>query len=379
MRRPVLAALCALLLLAGCDMVVLSPAGHIAEQQRDLLVTSTLLMLLIVVPVMGLTAYFAWRYSEKRRQRYDPDWSHSTGLELVIWAAPLMIIICLGAITWTGTHLLDPFRPLDEIGDRRPVPENEPPLEVQVVALDWKWLFIYPQYGVATVNDLAAPVDRPVRFYLTAQSVMNAFYVPALSGMIYAMPGMTSQLNAVINVPGEYEGFSSNYSGHGFSKMRFRFHGLSRADFDVWLAKVRLGEGGVLDRARYLELAEPSEGVAPIGFEDVDPDLFRRIVNRCVEEGRLCMDQMMALDKAGGTGLAGTINTVPAEGRQASALGHLPFYVAEFCTPGESVAEYGAEGVALLDPLPASPRAPAKASAPARGATDVAPAADETL
>jgi cytochrome o ubiquinol oxidase subunit 2 len=181
---------------------------------------------------------------------------------------------------------------------------------------------------------------------------MNAFYVPALAGMIYAMPGMTSQLNAVINVAGEYEGFSSNYSGHGFSKMRFGFHGLSQADFDVWLAKVRLGDGGVLDRARYLDLALPTEGVPPMGFEDVDPDLFRRIVNRCVEEGRLCMDQMMALDAAGGTGLAGTINTIPAERRQASALGHEPFYVAEFCSPAESVAQYGAGGVVLLDPPP---------------------------
>jgi cytochrome o ubiquinol oxidase subunit II len=359
MRRPVLAALSVLPLVAGCDMVVLSPAGHIAEQQRDLLISSTLLMLLIVVPVMGLTAYFAWRYSEKRRSRYDPEWHHSASLELVIWAAPLMIIICLGAITWTGTHLLDPFRPLREIGDRRPVPVNEPPLDVQVVALDWKWLFIYPQYGVATVNDLAAPIDRPIRFHLTSQSVMNAFYVPAMSGMLYAMPGMTSELNAVINVPGEYEGFSSNYSGAGFSQMRFPFHGLSRANFDVWIAKARLGEGGVLDRARYLELAKPTVGDAPIGFEDVDPDLFRRIVNRCVEEGRLCMDEMMALDESGGTGLAGTINTVPAPGRQASALGHQPFFVAEFCTPAESLAQYGAASVVLLDPPSAPVATPA--------------------
>jgi cytochrome o ubiquinol oxidase subunit 2 len=371
MRRPVISLLLLLPLLAGCDMVVLSPSGHIAERQRDLLVASTLLMLLIVVPVMGLTAYFAWRYNEKRRARYDPEWHHSAGLELVIWSAPLMIVICLGAITWTGTHLLDPFRPLSEIGDRRPVPEDEAPLEVQVVALDWKWLFIYPQYGVAMVNDAAAPIDRPIRFRLTAQSVMNAFYVPALSGMIYAMPGMTSELNAVMNVPGNYEGFSSNYSGEGFSKMRFEFHGLSRADFDVWIAKARLGEGGVLDRARYLELAEPSEGVPPMGFEDVDPDLFRRIVNRCVEEGRLCADQMMALDAAGGTGLAGTINTIPAAGRQASAFGHQPFYVAEFCTPAESVVQYGAESVVLLDPLPAS-RSGIPAAPAARGV-------DETL
>ena len=127
--------------------MVLSPSGDIAAQQRDLLLSSTLLMLLIVVPVMGLTVFFAWRYSEKRSSRYDPDWHHSTGLELVIWAAPLMIIICIGAITWTGTHLLDPFRPLERLGERRPVAADVEPLEVQVVALDWKWLFIYPHVG----------------------------------------------------------------------------------------------------------------------------------------------------------------------------------------------------------------------------------------
>jgi cytochrome o ubiquinol oxidase subunit 2 len=171
--------------------------------------------------------------------------------------------------------------------------------------------------------------------------------------MIYAMPGMHSQLNAVINVPGDYEGFSSNYSGAGFSGMRFRFHGLSQPDFDVWIAKARLNGEPVLDRARYLELAQPSENVAPIGFGDVDEDLFRRIVNRCVEEGRLCTDQMMALDARGGTGVAGVLNTIPAAGRQASAFGHQPFFVAAFCTPADSLEEYGADSVALLD-LPAT-------------------------
>jgi cytochrome o ubiquinol oxidase subunit 2 len=353
MRQKVLALLLGAPLLSGCGAVVLSPSGLVAEQQRDLLVTSTLLMLLIVVPVMGLTAFFAWRYNENRRSHYEPNWSHSTGLELVIWAAPLMIIICLGAITWVGTHLLDPFRPLDEIADRRPVPENTPPLDIEVVALDWKWLFIYPEQGIATVSYAAAPVDRPVRFHLTSQSVMNAFFIPAMSGMLYAMPGMKSELNAVINVPGTYEGFSSNYSGAGFSNMRFDFHGMSRADFDVWIAKARVEGEPILDRARYLELAQPSVNVAPMSFSDVDPDLFRRVVSRCVEEGRLCQDQMMALDALGGTGFAGTLNTIPAPERQASVLGGQPFYVAEFCTPADSIAQYGDENLVLLDPAPA--------------------------
>ena len=353
MRRALLSALL-IPLLAGCDTVVLAPSGFVAAQQRDLLLTSTLLMLIIVIPVMGLTAFFAWRYSERRRSRYDPDWHHSTGLELVIWAAPLMIIICLGAITWTGTHLLDPFRPLEQLGERRPVPENTPPLEIQVVALDWKWLFIYPKEGIATVNDVAVPVDHPVRFHLTSQSVMNAFYVPALAGMIYAMPGMESQLHAVMNVPGDYEGFSSNYSGAGFSGMRFRLHGLTQADYDVWIAKARIDGQPVLGRAEYLALAQPTENVPPSSWSDVDADLFDRIVNRCVEEGRLCLDRMAALDAQGGTGFAGTLNTIPAEGRQASILGPAPFYAAEFCTPAESVKEYGQDTVVLLAPPPAS-------------------------
>jgi cytochrome o ubiquinol oxidase subunit 2 len=344
-----------LLLLSGCDAVVLSPSGFVADQQRDLLITSTLLMLIIVIPVMGLTVFFAWRYSEKRSARYEPNWSHSTNLELVIWAAPLAIIICLGAITWVGTHLLDPFRPLEEVSDRRPVPQDAQPLQVQVVAMDWKWLFIYPQYGVASLNDVAAPVDRPIEFSLTSQSVMNAFFVPALSGMIYAMPSMESKLHAVINVPGEYEGFSSNYSGAGFSGMRFAFHGLDQADFDVWVGKARLNGEDILDRARYLELAEPSENVAPIGFGDVDPELFDRIVNRCVEEGRLCIDDMMAIDAFGGTGFAGLLNTVPVDGRQASAFGHTPFYVTDFCTTADSVAQYGEDSIVLLDPTPLPP------------------------
>lgn len=351
-RRPLLFVLPIIALLSGCDMVVLSPSGYVAAQQRDLLVAATMLMLIIIIPVMGLTAFFAWRYSASRRQRYNPDWHHSTSLELVIWAAPLMIVICLGAMTWVGTHLLDPFRPLEQIGERRPVPQGIAPVDVEVVALDWKWLFIYPQYGVATINEAAAPVDRPIHFHLTAATVMNAFYVPALAGMIYTMPGMESQLHAVMNFPGEYKGFSANYSGAGFSGMRFQFLGLDGPGFVKWIANVR-GDGKPLGRTEYLELAEPSENVGRMHFSQVDPDLFRRIVNRCVEQGRMCIDQMAALDARGGTGPAGLLNTIPAIGRQASAFGVAPFFIGEFCTPAQSIAQYGPETVALLNPVPA--------------------------
>ncbi len=171
-----------LLLLAGCQAVTLSPSGDIAARQGDLIVVATVLMLLIVVPVMALTGWFAWHFRQSNRKAsYDPEWHHSTQLELVIWSAPLLIIIMLGAVTWISTHTLDPFRKLDRIAAGRPVPADVRPLKVQVVALDWKWLFIYPDYGIASVNEMAAPVDVPIEFQITSSTVMNSFFVPAVS------------------------------------------------------------------------------------------------------------------------------------------------------------------------------------------------------
>ena len=300
-------------LLSACNLVVLNPAGDVASQQGDLLMISTLLMLIIIVPVMGLIVFFAWKYRASNKEAeadYRPDWDHSTSLELVIWAAPLMIIICLGALTWAGTHLLDPYRPIDRIKPGQAVEESVEPLQVNVVALDWKWMFIYPQYGVATVNELAAPVDRPIRFHITSSSVMNSFYIPALAGQIYAMPGMETKLHAVINRPGEYEGFSANYSGDGFSHMRFAFHGLDQSGFDQWIAGVRQG-GQTLDRDRYLELEKPSEKVPVMRFGAVDGALWDAILNMCVEPGKMCMGEMMAIDKQGGLSMASVRNTMP--------------------------------------------------------------------
>lgn len=293
-RRLILA--CATLALAGCDTVLLNPSGDIAAQEGQLIINSTLLMLLIIVPVIALTLLFAWRYrSSNREARYDPEWSHSTQLELVIWAAPLMIIIALGAMTWISTHTLDPYRPLDRIAPGRPVPAHVEPLVIEVVALDWKWLFLYPEQGIATVNEVAAPVDRPIQFKITSSSVMNSFYIPALAGQIYAMPGMETKLHAVMNAPGDYEGFSANYSGAGFSHMRFRFHGLSHADFDRWLARVK-GSGQTLSRDAYLQLARPSEREPVRLYAAVEPGLYRSILNLCVEPGAMCMDEMMMID-----------------------------------------------------------------------------------
>ena len=286
-------------LLTGCSkLVVLNPAGDVAAQQGDLVVIATVLMLLIIVPVIALTLWFAWRYRQGSRHAetdYAPDWHHSTKLELVIWAAPLVIIIALGAITWITTHKLDPYRPLDRISEQKALPENVKPLEVQVVSLDWKWLFVLPELGIATVNELAAPVDRPIRFTLTSSSTMNAFYVPDLAGMIYTMPGMQTELNAVINKPGVFRGMSSHYSGAGFSGMNFRFHGLSEQDFERWVARAK-AEGQPLTRQAYLALAKPSERHPVERFSSVEDGLFDRVVGLCVEEGKTCMHQVMALD-----------------------------------------------------------------------------------
>ncbi len=297
LRAPALLVLASLL--AGCSkLVVLFPAGDVAAQQGRLVVVATVLMLLIIVPVIGLTLLFAWRYRQDSRHAetdYAPDWHHSTKLELVIWAAPLTIIIALGAVTWISTHQLDPYRPLDRISAQRSLPTDVRPLEVQVVALDWKWLFLYPEQGIATVNELAAPVDRPIRFTLTSSTTMNAFYVPDLAGMIYTMPGMQTELNAVINKPGVYHGMSSHYSGAGFSGMTFKFHGLSPQDFDQWVAKART-EGQALTRDTYSALARPSERDPVQRFASVEEGLYQRVLNLCVEEGKPCMHEVMARD-----------------------------------------------------------------------------------
>jgi len=269
-----------LVLLAGCDTVVMKPHGDIAMQQSQLMVTATLLMLVIIVPVIALTLFFAWRYRQSNASAtYTPDWDHSTRLELLIWGAPLLIIIALGAITWISTHKLDPYRPLERIDAQRAVPAGVKPLVVQVVALDWKWLFIYPEQGIATVNELAAPVDRPIEFRITASTVMNSFYVPALAGQVYAMPGMQTQLHAVINRAGHYEGFSANYSGAGFSDMRFSFLGLADADFDRWLASHR-EQGGTLSRTAYQQLELPSRREPVRRYARIDPGLYDAIVMR---------------------------------------------------------------------------------------------------
>ena len=312
------------LLLTGCNTLLLNAPGDVAAQQGRLIIVSTVLMLLVVGPVIVLTLLFAWRYRQSNKEAiYKPEWAHSTALELVIWAAPLVIIIALGAVTWISTHTLDPYRPLRRIDAARVVGDDVKPLVVEVVALDWKWLFIYPELGIATVNELAAPIDVPISFKITGSSVMNSFFIPALAGQIYAMPGMETKLHAVMNKPGVYDGFSANYSGAGFSNMRFKFHGMTGADFDRWVQSAKAG-GNTLGREAYLQLEKPSEREPVTRYANVAPDLFERILNRCVDTNKMCMNQVMAID-ARGLG--------SAAGYKVAALDRRNYVESLACTP----------------------------------------------
>ena len=341
-------------LLTGCDMVVMAPSGDIAMQQRDLIVISTVLMLLIVVPVMVLTGLFAWRYrASNTAARHDPDWHHSTQLELLIWAAPLLIVIALGAVTWIATHTLDPFRKLERMDATRPLPADVKPLRVQVVALDWKWLFFYPDYGIATVNEMAAPVDVPIEFQITSSTVMNSFFVPALAGQIYAMPGMETRLHAVINKPGDYEGFSANYSGAGFSHMRFRFAGLDGAGFDRWVAEVR-NNPDALTREAYQALEKPSEREPVRHYGHTMAGLYDAILNLCVEPTKMCMRDMMRLDAQGGTGLNNVYNVARLRYDQARPMtrGDEESYVLALCQIEPDRLQGAAPDAPRYSPLP---------------------------
>ena len=328
-------------LLAGCNAVVMAPAGDVAVQQRDLIIIATVLMLLIIIPVMVLIVLFARKYRQGNNAKYEPNWDHSTQLELVIWSAPLAIIICLGAVTWVSTHLLDPYRELGRLGPDRPVVAEVEPLEVEVVALDWKWMFIYPQYDIATVNELVAPVDRPISFKLTASTVMNSFYIPAMAGQIYAMPGMQTRLHGVINEPGTYKGIAAHYSGHGFSGMHFQAKGVSDGEFEAWVAEVR-NSPDMLSRQRYLEVEKPSENVPVMRFAGVESGLYTAIVNMCVERDKMCVSEMMSIDEQGGLGHAGVNNLAPelygGGERNRSPFGPQKTYVAAICSTDEAIA-----------------------------------------
>jgi len=264
----------AAVMVASCQPAgVLDPQGPIASAQLLLLINSTAIMLVVVVPVILATLGFAWWYrSSNARASRSWDPAFEGRIEFVTWSIPALIVILLGGVIWIGSHQLDP---------RAPISANANPLRVDVVALDWKWLFIYPDQGIAAVNQLVVPVGTPVDFRLTSATVMNSFFVPQLGSQIYTMGGMTTHLNLLADQPGEYPGFSANFSGDGFSEMRFVAKAVPAGDFDAWVTQAR-GAGSALDEAAYAELAKPSQAVPPTTYRSVEPKLFDRIIEQTV-------------------------------------------------------------------------------------------------
>jgi cytochrome o ubiquinol oxidase subunit II len=257
------------LLLSGCKLDVLDPKGSIGVAEKALILDSTLAMLIVVIPVIVLVGLFAWHYrASNDRAAYLPKWAHSVKIEVVIWAVPSAIIAYLGILTWTSTHELDPYRPLQS---------SIAPINVEVVALDWKWLFIYPDLGIASVNQLEFPTGTPLNFRITSDSVMNSFFIPQLGGQIYAMAGMQTQLHLMASEAGNYAGESANFSGRGFSDMKFRAIATSSADFDSWVKKVKASSRR-LDPDVYQGVAAPSEKDPVQYFSGVDPTLFNSII-----------------------------------------------------------------------------------------------------
>ena len=256
---------------------VLNPAGPVGVGERIILYDSVAIMLAIVIPTMACTLFFAWWFrASNLRAQYLPEWSYSGKLEMLVWSIPTLVVLFLGGIAWESSHDLDPARRLSE--DTRP-------LEVQVVSLDWKWLFIYPQQHIASVNRLMIPAGMPVHFQLTSATVMNSFFVPQLGSQIYTMPGMATELNLQADRPGHYEGISAQFSGDGFSDMRFTVAAVSPAQFDVWLAEAR-GEPA-LDAAAYAALADDHASRSSAIYGSVAKDLFGDIVRmRPNGEGR---------------------------------------------------------------------------------------------
>jgi len=297
------------LLLSGCDLVVFNPSGDIAQQQGDLIIYATVLMLIVIVPVTVLTIFFAIKYRDTKdnTSKYEPDWDHSVSLEVVVWSVPLAIIICLAGLTWVATHRLDPYQDLQRISAEKPIDPNVEPLEVYVVALDWKWLFIYPEQDIAIVNEAATIVDRPVEFKLTSAGVMNAFYVPEMAGMIYTMAGMETELNAVTNYPGVFKGFSANYSGNGFSHMHFNLHSVDEAGFDAWVNEAKASTEPFTEEA-YGKLLNPSVAHEVEYFSGIEDGLWDKIVNLCAGNDELCNHDMHMVDALGGGGLEGLFN-----------------------------------------------------------------------
>uniref|UniRef100_UPI003F5CF38A cytochrome o ubiquinol oxidase subunit II n=1 Tax=Candidatus Fukatsuia anoeciicola TaxID=2994492 RepID=UPI003F5CF38A len=263
----------AIIILSGCDTILMNPKGAIGVEQKNLILTAIGLMLIVVIPVIFMTLVFAWKFRAKNKNSaYTPYWSHSNKIEIIIWLVPIIIITILAVITWQTSHKLDPYKPL--VSDKKPI-------TIEVVSLDWKWLFIYPEQGIATVNELAFPINIPLNFKITSNSVMNSFFIPQLGGQIYAMAGMQTKLHLIANDAGKYKGFSSSYSGEGFSGMKFTaIATLTEADFNQWVRQIKASSYTLNNTNDFNKLAQPSKNNPVKYFSSVKPGLFKEQINK---------------------------------------------------------------------------------------------------
>lgn len=259
-----------LLLLGGCDAALIDPQGQVGEQQRTLILTAFGLMMIVVIPVIAMTILFAWRYRENGEATYTPDWAHSSAIETVVWFIPFVIIAFLAWLTWQTSHSLDPHKPLES---------DVAPMEIQAISLDWKWLFVYPEQGIATVNELAFPTNVPVHFNVTSGTVMNSFFIPSLGSQIYAMAGMANDVHLIADEPGIYFGRSIHYSGAGFSGMTFNATATSEQGFNEWVEKVKKSSKSLNFPEEYYILAEPTRNHPVEYFSDVSPDLYKQVLD----------------------------------------------------------------------------------------------------
>ena len=291
-RVAVLAMPAGAALLSGCRMAVLDPKGPVAAGEKSLIITATLLMLLVVIPVIFMALYFAWKYcASNTSAAYTPDWSYSHRIEVAVWAVPIAIIAVLGSITWRTTHSLDPYKPL--VSKVRPI-------TIDVIALDWKWLFIYPDQQIASVNEVVFPADTPVNFRITSDTVMNVFFIPQLGSQIYAMAGMQTQVNLSADAPGVFDGLSANFSGAGFPDMTFKARSTSAAAFDAWVAEVRAAPTH-LGLDNYDGLAKPSQHDAVQYFSGVQPLLYAAVLDKYMNKStglkladQVCLPRVVA-------------------------------------------------------------------------------------
>ena len=264
--------LCLVIFLSGCkDVALFDPAGPIGAEQKTLILIAFGLMMLVVVPVICMAIFFAWRYRASNKDaNYEPKWSYSAKIEAIVWTIPAIIVAALGILVWYSSHKLDPYRPINT---------GVKPIVVEAVSLNWKWLFIYPDHNVATINELVFPANVPLSIKITSDSIMNAFFIPQLGSQIYAMPGMRTQLHLLADKPGTYYGISSSFSGPGFSDMNFKSVATSSQDFENWLSKAKKSPES-LTLARYRDLTDPSTKHPVEYFSSVRPNLFECILHK---------------------------------------------------------------------------------------------------